>query len=260
MVRLTADMIARSPAFLNAMKDRELDLRGNKIAVIENLAATQDQFDVIDLSDNEIKKVECMAVLKRLNTLLLHNNRVTRISESLGKTLPNLTALVLTNNLLSTLTELEPLASASSLTSLVLVDNPVTKVKDYRTFIIAMLPRLRVLDYKRVSLAERHAAEAGLRQRTKRVGGGMRNAEDGASVVAGAAGGADADVAGASALKAKPTEEQVAKIKLAIANATSLEEMQRLEKALKSGNFEIVTASERPDSVSEGGAGDDVGA
>ena len=78
---------------------------GNKIAVIENLAATQDQFDVIDLSDNEIKKVECMAVLKRLNTLLLHNNRVTRISESLGKTLPNLTALVLTNNLLSTLTE-----------------------------------------------------------------------------------------------------------------------------------------------------------
>ena len=27
-MRLTADMIARSPAFLNPMKDRELDLRG----------------------------------------------------------------------------------------------------------------------------------------------------------------------------------------------------------------------------------------
>ena len=80
-MRLNADMIARSPAFFNAMKDRELDLRGellcahaaarqpldacasprgrhawhttcpplsspptgtgNKISVIENLAATQ---------------------------------------------------------------------------------------------------------------------------------------------------------------------------------------------------------------------------
>ena len=49
-MRLTADMIARSPAFINPVKDRELDLRGNKIAVIENLAATQDQFDSIDLS------------------------------------------------------------------------------------------------------------------------------------------------------------------------------------------------------------------
>ena len=27
-MRLTADMIARSPAFLNPLKDRELDLRG----------------------------------------------------------------------------------------------------------------------------------------------------------------------------------------------------------------------------------------
>ena len=57
-MRLNADMISRSPAFFNAMKDRELDLRGNKIAVIENLAATQDQFDTIDLSDNEIRKLE----------------------------------------------------------------------------------------------------------------------------------------------------------------------------------------------------------
>ena len=66
-MRLTADVIARSPAFLNALKDRELDLRGNKISVIENLAATQDQFDSIDLSDNEILKVECMAHLPRLS-------------------------------------------------------------------------------------------------------------------------------------------------------------------------------------------------
>ena len=47
---LSANLISRSPAFLSPLEDRELDLRGNKIAVIENLAATQDQFDSIDLS------------------------------------------------------------------------------------------------------------------------------------------------------------------------------------------------------------------
>ena len=40
-MRLNADLIARSPTFFNALKDREIDLRGNKIAMIENLAALQ---------------------------------------------------------------------------------------------------------------------------------------------------------------------------------------------------------------------------
>ena len=40
--------------------------------------ATQNQFDAIDLSDNEISKLESMAVLPRLRMLLLHNNRVHR--------------------------------------------------------------------------------------------------------------------------------------------------------------------------------------
>ena len=90
-----------------------------------------------------------MAVLKRLTTLLLNNNRVVRISESLGQALPKLQALILTNNGLATLKELEPLAQLSTLTTLSLVDNPVTKADGYRPFVIALLPRLKVLDYKR---------------------------------------------------------------------------------------------------------------
>ena len=38
MPRLTADVIARSPAFLNALKDRELDLRGALINVASRRA------------------------------------------------------------------------------------------------------------------------------------------------------------------------------------------------------------------------------
>ena len=119
-------------------------MAGNAIGVIENLAATQDQFDSIDLSDNEIRKVECMAVLKRLKQLLLCNNRVTRISESLGKALPKLETLVLTNNELRDLAHLEPLRHAPSIVSLSLIDNPVTKAPDYRAYVIALLPRLKL--------------------------------------------------------------------------------------------------------------------
>lgn len=86
----------------------------------------QNQFDSIDLSDNEIRKVECMAVLPRLKMLLLCNNRVSRIADRLGAAFPNLETLVLTNNALSALKELEPLAALPTITSLSLVDNPVS--------------------------------------------------------------------------------------------------------------------------------------
>ena len=153
-MRLNADMIARSPAFFNAMKDRELDLRGNKIAVIENLAATQDQFDSLDLSDNEIRKLECLAVLPRIKMLLFNNNQINRVAENLGRAFPNLQTLVLTNNRFATLKELEPLAALPSLTMISLVDNPVTKQPHYRAFLIAMLPNLKVLDFQKVKPPE----------------------------------------------------------------------------------------------------------
>jgi len=36
----------------------------------------QDQFDTIDMSDNEIRKVDGFPLLKRLKTLFLNNNRI----------------------------------------------------------------------------------------------------------------------------------------------------------------------------------------
>ncbi|PPD95795.1 hypothetical protein GOBAR_DD07184 [Gossypium barbadense] len=69
MVKLTADLIWKCPHFFNALKERELDLRGNKIAVIENLAATE---------------LDNFPYLKRLGTLLINKNRVTRINPNIG--------------------------------------------------------------------------------------------------------------------------------------------------------------------------------
>ncbi|KAJ6662934.1 hypothetical protein lerEdw1_011138 [Lerista edwardsae] len=98
MVKLTAELIEMAAQYTNAVRDRELDLRGYKIPVIENLGATLDQFDAIDFSDNEIRKLDGFPLLKRLKTLLMNNNRLSRIGEGLEQSLPNLTELILTNN------------------------------------------------------------------------------------------------------------------------------------------------------------------
>lgn len=49
---------------------------GYKIPVIENMGATLDQFDTIDFSDNDIRKLDGFPLLKRLKCLLLNNNRI----------------------------------------------------------------------------------------------------------------------------------------------------------------------------------------
>eukprot|EP00953_Heterococcus_sp_UTEX-ZZ885_P004814 3084-Heterococcus_DN1.PRE.1 len=57
-VRITSYARAeRARASLNALRERELDLRGYKIPVIENMGVTKDQFDTVDFSDNEIRKI-----------------------------------------------------------------------------------------------------------------------------------------------------------------------------------------------------------
>lgn len=55
---------------------------GYKIPVIENLGATLDQFDAIDFSDNEIRKLDGFPLLRRLKTLLVNNNRIWSVSAS----------------------------------------------------------------------------------------------------------------------------------------------------------------------------------
>lgn len=60
---------------------------------MENLGAAQNQFDVIDLSDNSITKIENIPKFDRLNTLLLSNNLISRIASDLGANVPNCESL-----------------------------------------------------------------------------------------------------------------------------------------------------------------------
>nr|KYP55511.1 U2 small nuclear ribonucleoprotein A' [Cajanus cajan] len=78
----------------------------------------QVQFDTMDLSDNEIVKLE------------------------------NVPTLVLTNNRIVNLVEIDPLASLSKLQLLGLSDNNITKKANCRLYVINKLKSLRVLDFK----------------------------------------------------------------------------------------------------------------
>lgn len=82
--KLTADLVLESPQGLNPVGDYELDLRRNKLAVIENLGATRDQFESIDLSENEIMRLDGFPKLQRLEQLLLSRNRIYRIERRIG--------------------------------------------------------------------------------------------------------------------------------------------------------------------------------
>lgn len=89
MVKLVSLDVSNHGVYMqNAIGEYELDLRGNKLGAIENLAVTHDIFDCLDLSDNDIVRLEGFPPLKKLKTLLLHNNRITRLDRDIGSALP----------------------------------------------------------------------------------------------------------------------------------------------------------------------------
>ncbi|VVA90639.1 unnamed protein product [Arabis nemorensis] len=249
MVKLTADLIWKSPHFFNAIKERELDLRGNKIPVIENLGATEDQFDTIDLSDNEIVKLENFPHLNRLGTLLINNNRITRINPNIGEFLPKLHSLVLTNNRLVNLVEIDPLASIPKLQYLSLLDNNITKKPNYRLYVIHKLKSLRVLDFIKVKAKERAEAAALF---------SSKEAEEEVKKVS------QEEVRKVSETAEQtetpkvvaPTQEQILAIKAAIINSQTIEEIARLEQALKFGQVPAgLIIPEKPTSDVNDGSG-----
>ncbi|XP_072019219.1 U2 small nuclear ribonucleoprotein A'-like [Amphiura filiformis] len=228
MVKLTPELIEQCAQFINPVRDRELDLRGYKIPVIENLGATLDQFDTIDFSDNELRKLEGFPLLKRLSTVLLNNNRICRIAEGLESNLPKLEAIILTNNSIQELGDLDTLASIPNLKTLSLLRNPVTNRKHYRLYVIHRIPQIRLLDFRKVRQREREQAALLFKgkkgqQLVKDLGKRSRTFVPGAGIP------------GEKKAPSGPSPEDVAAIKNAIANARTLEEVERLNQLLKSG-------------------------
>mmetsp|Transcript_4690 Transcript_4690/g.17630 ORF Transcript_4690/g.17630 Transcript_4690/m.17630 type:complete len:214 (-) Transcript_4690:39-680(-) len=159
MPRLTIQLIEQSPQFVNAHQKRELDLRGNSIAIVENMGATRDSFDCIDLSNNSIQALSNFPKLVHLQSLYLCHNQMHTIQQNLHEFLPNLNTLNLTNNKIASLDEVSHLKQCSKLENLVLKENPVCSVAQYRQQVIRLLPQLKYLDHLKVKKQEREQVQ-----------------------------------------------------------------------------------------------------
>lgn len=245
-MKLTADLILQSPQYTNALRDRELDLRGYKIPVIENLGATLDQFDSIDFSENDIRKLEGFPLLRRLKSLLLNNNRICRIAENIEESLPQLETIVMTSNNMQELKDLDPLKTIQSLRYLSLLRNPVTNKPHYRLYVIHKLPQIRVLDFQRVKQREREAAKRMFSSKK-----GQDTESKGKKAKTFVPGGPPVGTRPAPSKPLQQPTRDIAAIKAAIANARSLDEVQRLEMLLRTGQVPGSSRNKRSANVDE---------
>ncbi|KAG5670341.1 hypothetical protein PVAND_000615 [Polypedilum vanderplanki] len=232
MVKLTPELINSCMQFINPCRDRELDLRGYKIPEIQNTGATLDQFDTIDFSDNDLRKLGGFAYLPRLKQLLLNNNRITRIADDLHETIPNLESIILTGNNLQELGDIDPLSKLQKLTVLSLLTNPIASKKFYREYVIYKLPHLRLLDFKKIKDKERQESVTFFKSKKgKEV---QREIQKKARLSLAN------DNTNASKPKIQASSAEIQKIRDMITNATSLHEVERLTKMLQSGNISEV--------------------
>ncbi|KAI1081570.1 L domain-like protein [Whalleya microplaca] len=246
-MRLTAELIQNSPSWLNALKERELDLRGHRIPAIENLGVAGPQ-DAIDFVDNDIQILGNFPLSPRIQSLLLARNRVSSIQPTLATSIPNLRNLQLESNDLKELGDLDPLGSFARLTHLVLTDNPVTKKEHYRYWVLWRCPAVRFLDYRKVKDAERKqaaelfgTAEAPTDLAAKITGTKTRTFD--ASLANGGGAGLPTRMS-----RIKLTEDEKKRLQDLIKKATSLDEITRLESMLREGRI--------PAGVHLGGGGD----
>ncbi|XP_049291611.1 probable U2 small nuclear ribonucleoprotein A' isoform X2 [Anopheles funestus] len=233
MVKLTPDLINQSMQYMNPCRDRELDLRGYKIPQIENMGATLDQFDTIDFSDNDIRKLDGFPRLPRLKCLLLNNNRIVRIGENLFESLPNLQSVILTGNNIQEIGDLEPLTKLPNLETLSLLTNPVSTKQHYREYVAFRFPTLRLLDFRKIRQKERDAA--GNLFKSKKGKEILKEISRKAKQALPPGAGGSTTPEKQAVHNASPEEIQI--LREALKSAKTLSEVERLNRMLQSGQI-----------------------
>merc|ERR1712110_837505 len=171
--------------------------------------------------------------LQRVKCLLLNNNRIVRIGESLELNLPRLDTLMLTNNSIQELADLEQLTSVKSLTMLSLLHKPVVTRRNYREYVIHKFPNLRVLDFKKVKDKERDAAKQLYKSKEGKTQ--LKDIQRKAKTFT--PGEPLPEATNKNTNAAGLTPEQVRQIKMMIAKAGPLEEIERLNMMLRNGQM-----------------------
>ena len=164
MVRLTQDILERAPQITNPLGDRELDLRGNGITLLDDapLALLRDSFDVIDLTDNSLHTLDSFPRMERLSTIIVHKNKLSRLAMSAVGNTPNIHSFVADDNSFQTLESLIALGSWKKLERVSLQGpfNAVSLHDDFRPFLVYLCPKLKLINFQRVLQVEREASAA----------------------------------------------------------------------------------------------------
>ncbi|KAI9335772.1 leucine-rich repeat-domain-containing protein [Obelidium mucronatum] len=173
--------------------------------------------------------------MTRLRSLLVSNNRISTISETLPKQIPNLENLIASNNQIMELGDLNVLAEFKGLIRVAFLGNPVCTRKNYRAWIIFKCPTVRVIDFRKVKDVERVDAKALFSGSTQ---AHALASETAARVTTFTPGDGVPAAAAKPALKphAGPSPDEAQRIKAAIESAASLEDVARLKRQLDGGS------------------------
>lgn len=274
MVKLTPQLIDDAAERTNPVRERELILRGLKFSVIENLGIGLDQYDAYDLCDNDILKFGNFPNLVKCKYIYASNNRIGYIAGDISLRLPNLLEINLINNDIRSLTNIKRLEKCECLKYLSLSRNPVVLEPNYRKFVIYTLKNLKFLDFLKIKERERAEAKdffenqpEGKAMLAKILAKAKEESEDGlfgeadmedeieeeeldeempnkkkrrrvkdpsATISTDVQYDKDYETEGSKQLK-MVDEEQRAKIKKAILAASSVEEIERLNRMLQAG-------------------------
>ncbi|KAK8843958.1 hypothetical protein IAR55_006750 [Kwoniella newhampshirensis] len=245
-MRLTPEFVSKAPSHLNPLKERELELRGLQIPVIENLASHQGTYDTLNLTDNSITVLGNIPLSPRLQAIHAAQNQITSISPSLPPNIPNLVTLVLTNNTITSLATLVPLETLTALRHLSLRGNPVTEQQHYREFVVWKVAKgnLHILDFERIKDSTRESARKLLTDPTTSLPNSLAHqlsipttsSVPGAALSAISKAGKNAAATGGKGAKGRlMTPDEKRRVVEALTRAQTAEEVRKLERMLADG-------------------------
>eukprot|EP00796_Vickermania_ingenoplastis_P013389 gene13389-9215_t len=176
-MRLTIEHLRRAPQFTNTLLQREIDLRGLCISVLDANALIQlnDEFDVINLCNNALSSLDSFPgtssisgskKMMRVSTIIAHRNKLQKVHiESCVQALPAVRYFVADKNLFSSAKDLVFLSYWRNLEVVSLQQNPFWKSnpeglqeKELRAFLCFLCPKLRLIDGNRVTKADKESA------------------------------------------------------------------------------------------------------
>lgn len=232
-MKLTPQILRNATRMINPEGKLTLLLRNLELTYIENLELTTDDINVIDLTNNDIGELSGVPTLSNLEVLLLGNNNISSIDEN--GSLPSLHSLLLINNNIRTFSELGKLRHFGQIQTLLMMGNPISTDKRYRPFLIWLLPSLKVLDCEKVKSAERTAAATLFGASFEEANALALQLMDGEDTSVEVNKEASKGERLMTTTVKKLSAEEKAKLIAELEKAESMEEIERIQTALKNG-------------------------